>query len=81
MELGVGLLLVFGLFARWAALALFFYTLTLALIFHAYWSAPGGAGAAASLGLLRSSVDDGWHAGGGCVRRRGPGYRCAAAAT
>lgn len=40
MELGVGLLLVFGLFARWAALALFFYTLTLALIFHAYWSAP-----------------------------------------
>jgi putative oxidoreductase len=40
MELGVGLLLVFGLFARWAALALFFYTLTLALIFHAYWNAP-----------------------------------------
>jgi putative oxidoreductase len=40
MELGVGLLVMVGLFARWAALALFFYTLTLALIFHAYWSVP-----------------------------------------
>jgi putative oxidoreductase len=40
MELGVGVLLMVGLFARWAALALFFYTLTLALIFHAYWAAP-----------------------------------------
>ena len=40
MELGVGLLLMIGLFARCAALALFFYTLTLALIFHAYWNAP-----------------------------------------
>ena len=40
MELGGGLLLMTGLFARWAAGALFFYTLTLALIFHAYWAAP-----------------------------------------
>ncbi|MGC1777482.1 MAG: DoxX family protein [Xanthobacteraceae bacterium] len=40
MELGGGLLLMAGLFARWAALALFFYTLVLALIFHAYWNAP-----------------------------------------
>jgi putative oxidoreductase len=40
MELGVGLLLMVGLFARCAALALFFYTLVLALIFHAYWAAP-----------------------------------------
>ena len=40
MELGVGLLLMVGLFARCAALALFFYTLALALIFHAYWAAP-----------------------------------------
>jgi putative oxidoreductase len=40
MELGGGLLLMVGLFTRWAALALFFYTLTLALIFHAYWSVP-----------------------------------------
>jgi putative oxidoreductase len=40
MELGGGLLLMVGLFSRWAALALFFYTLTLALIFHAYWAVP-----------------------------------------
>ena len=40
MEVGGGLLLMVGLFARWAALALFFYTLTLALIFHAYWGVP-----------------------------------------
>ena len=40
MELGGGLLLIVGLFTRCAALALFFYTLTLALIFHAYWNAP-----------------------------------------
>jgi len=33
MELGGGLLLMVGLLARWAALALFFYTLTLALSF------------------------------------------------
>lgn len=41
MELGGGLLVMVGLFARYAALALFFYTLTLALIFHAYWTVPG----------------------------------------
>jgi putative oxidoreductase len=31
-------MLVAGLYTRWVALALFFYTLTLALIFHAYWT-------------------------------------------
>jgi putative oxidoreductase len=40
MELGGGLMLMVGLFARCVALALFFYTMTLALIFHAYWNAP-----------------------------------------
>jgi putative oxidoreductase len=49
MELGVGTLLVVGLFARWAALALFFYTLTLALLFHPYWTMPAAqAGTQAS---------------------------------
>jgi putative oxidoreductase len=38
LELGGGLMLVAGLYARWVALALFFYTLSLALIFHAYWT-------------------------------------------
>jgi len=40
LELGGGLMLMAGLYARWVALALFFYTLSLALIFHAYWTAP-----------------------------------------
>ena len=40
VELGVGLCLMAGLFARWAALILAAYTLVLALIFHAYWLAP-----------------------------------------
>jgi putative oxidoreductase len=43
VELGGGLLLIVGLFTRWAALGLFFYTLALALIFHAYWTATGAA--------------------------------------
>jgi putative oxidoreductase len=38
VELGAGLMLIAGLFARWAAAALFCYTLALALIFHAYWA-------------------------------------------
>ena len=38
LELGAGLMLVAGLYARWVALALFFYTFSLAMIFHAYWT-------------------------------------------
>ena len=45
LELGGGLMLVGGLYARWVALALFFYTLTLALIFHAYWTVSDPAAA------------------------------------
>ena len=40
VELGVGLCLMAGLFARWAALILAAYTLALGLIFHTYWLAP-----------------------------------------
>ena len=40
VELGIGLCLMAGLFARWAALILAAYTLALGLIFHAYWLAP-----------------------------------------
>ncbi len=38
LELVGGLMLVAGLYARLIALALFFYTFSLALIFHAYWT-------------------------------------------
>ncbi|MGO8922829.1 MAG: DoxX family protein [Xanthobacteraceae bacterium] len=40
VELGVGLCLMAGLLAHWAALVLAAYTLALGLIFHAYWLAP-----------------------------------------
>jgi len=42
---GGGLLLVAGIYTRWVALALFFYTLSLALIFHAYWNVSDPAAA------------------------------------
>lgn len=38
LELIGGLMLIAGLYARWAAGALCLYTLVLALIFHAYWT-------------------------------------------
>ena len=40
VELGIGLCLMAGLLARWAALILAAYTLALGLIFHAYWAVP-----------------------------------------
>ncbi len=40
LELGGGLMLMFGLLTRWVALALFFYLISLALIFHPYWAMP-----------------------------------------
>jgi putative oxidoreductase len=38
LELGGGLMLMFGLLTRWVALALFFYLIPLAFIFHPYWA-------------------------------------------
>jgi putative oxidoreductase len=40
VEFGIGLCLMAGLLARWAALILAAYTLVLGLIFHAYWAVP-----------------------------------------
>ena len=40
VELGASLMLVVGWKARWAAWALFFFTLLVTLIFHAYWTVP-----------------------------------------
>jgi putative oxidoreductase len=40
VELGGGLLLVFGFLTRWAALALAAFTLLAAVIFHNFWAAP-----------------------------------------
>jgi putative oxidoreductase len=43
LELGGGILLIVGFLTRLVALALFFYTLTLAVLFHAYWTMSGAA--------------------------------------
>jgi putative oxidoreductase len=43
LELGGGVLLIVGLLTRLVGLAFFFYTLTLAVIFHAYWTMTGAA--------------------------------------
>jgi len=40
VELGASLMLVVGWKARWAACALFLFTLLATLIFHAYWTVP-----------------------------------------
>lgn len=43
LELGGGILLIVGLLTRLVGVAFFFYTLTLALLFHAYWTMNGAA--------------------------------------
>jgi len=43
LELVGGAMLIVGLLTRLVALALFFYTLTLAVLFHPYWAAAGAA--------------------------------------
>lgn len=45
LELAGGVMLIVGLLARLVALALFFYTLALAVLFHPYWAAAAGAAA------------------------------------
>lgn len=40
LELGGGLALVFGLYTRWAALALGLFTLLATFIFHNFWAQP-----------------------------------------
>lgn len=43
LELGGGIMLIVGLLARAVALAFFFYTLTLAVLFHPYWAVAAEA--------------------------------------
>lgn len=47
LELGGGLMLILGLFARLAAAGFFCFTLAAALLFHPYWAMTGEAARAA----------------------------------
>ena len=40
VELGLGILLLVGWQARWAALGLAFFTVVVTFIFHAFWAVP-----------------------------------------
>ena len=40
IELGGGLMIIFGFYARWAAYALAAFSLLAALVFHGYWAVP-----------------------------------------
>ena len=40
VELGLGLLLLIGWQARWAALGIAFFTLVISFIFHNFWAVP-----------------------------------------
>jgi putative oxidoreductase len=40
IEILGGLMFIGGFLTRWVALVLFFYTMILALMFHAYWAVP-----------------------------------------
>lgn len=43
LELGGGIMLIVGLLTRLVAFAFFFYVLTLAVLFHPYWTMTGAA--------------------------------------
>jgi putative oxidoreductase len=43
LEVGGGILLIVGFLTRLVAAAFFFYTLTLAVLFHGYWTMAGAA--------------------------------------
>jgi putative oxidoreductase len=54
VELGGGLLLLFGWKARWAAFALMVFTLLAAFLFHNYWTMSGSAAAGNYINFMKN---------------------------
>jgi putative oxidoreductase len=54
VELGAGLLLVFGWKARWAALALAVFSLLAAFLFHNYWTMSEPQAAANHINFMKN---------------------------
>lgn len=54
IELGGGLALVFGLYTRWAALALAAFSVLSALIFHDFWAVPEAQKMAQNINFMKN---------------------------
>jgi putative oxidoreductase len=54
VELGLGLALLFGWKARWAALGMAIFTLVITPIFHNYWDAPAAQQMAQQLNFYKN---------------------------
>jgi len=54
VELGGGLLLVLGLKARWAALAIFLFLIPTTLVFHAFWGIDPKEAATQQINFLKN---------------------------
>jgi putative oxidoreductase len=54
IELGGGLALVFGLYTRWAALALAAFSVLAALIFHDFWAVPEAQKMAQNINFMKN---------------------------
>ena len=71
VELGLGLLLLVGFQARWAALGIAVFTVVLTFVFHNYWAAPEAEVAMQKLNFFKNMAITGgllafvaWGAGG-----------------
>ena len=58
-ELGLGLMLLVGWQARWAALGLALFTLAITFIFHNFWSAPAAEMAEQQLNFVKNMAISG----------------------
>jgi putative oxidoreductase len=54
VELGGGLALVFGLYTRWAALALAAFSVLAALVFHDFWAVPEAQKMAQNINFMKN---------------------------
>ena len=54
IELGGGLMVLFGWKTRWAALALIVFLIVITPVFHAFWSAPEAAKMAQQLNFIKN---------------------------
>jgi putative oxidoreductase len=54
IELGGGLLIAVGLWARWAALAIFLFLIPVSLVFHPFWTMEGAEASTQMISFLKN---------------------------